>query len=569
MKILIVDDHAYNRDLLSFILEDEGYDCVEAENGKIACDLYRKDLEITLILMDINMPEMDGMEATKIIKSESEGRFVPVIFVTALDDAEVIASCLEAGGDDFVPKPVNENVLLAKIKAHVRSQTLYYRLSEANKSLMYHQQLVRREHAIVEHIFARGNKRSKTHCDNISSYTSPMSMFDGDMVLSGASPNGGVYLLIGDFTGHGLAAAIGSLPVTEVFFNLISHQASVSQIAVDVNKLLFELLPTNMFCCATIVQLDYTGTNLTVWSGGMNDILRVKPSVVGLEKIVSMHMPLGILESEEFDDSPRTIEVLPGEKIYIYTDGVNEASNSRGEEFGLERLENLILQGSEDVVSSVHMAVNDFHEGCGQSDDISIVEITGGRLVHRDRDTGGIVDVGADYHTAESFPWQLTMRLEKEDLSNTNIVNQILGFVSSIQGIELHQDKIFTIVSELYSNSLEHGVLGLDSSLKSTADGFELYYKERHSRLESLINGYINVDFAYLRGEPNQIRFDITDSGNGFDCDRIAKECESNDERHGRGLNLLNNLCSSLEYSNGGRTATAIYDLCRDTIHSD
>jgi len=564
MKILVVDDHAYNRDLLSFILDDEGHQCVEAEDGKRACDIYRADKEIDLVLMDINMPVMDGISAAKILKADSAERFVPIIFVTALDDAEVVARCLGAGGDDFVPKPVNENILLAKIKAHSRSQVLYANLQKANKKLVYHQQLMDREHAIIEHMFTKGLNRNKTQCDNMVSYTSPMSLFDGDMVLSGASPSGGSYFMVGDFTGHGLAAAMGSLPVTEIFYRLISHQASISQIATEINSRLIDLLPENMFCCAAIVHVDLMGARVTLWSGGMNDVLCVKRGAsTDIKKIASMHMPLGILEPEEFDDSPRIFDLEVGEKMYIFTDGVNEAANSEGEEFGLERLEDIVLAGGDDVVARVTTAVSEFHAGCDQSDDMSMIEFTGGNLIHRSKCNGEIIDVGADCHKAQSFPWSFTMELKGHDLRKTNIVGQILGFVASIQGIELHQDKIFTIVSELYSNALEHGVLGLSSDLKHSADGFEQYYKLREQRLAEIDGGFITVIFTYRGGDPNTLELIITDSGEGFDANRITLECEQNDDMHGRGMYLLKSLCATLEYSNGGRTATAVYELSR------
>lgn len=562
MKVLVVDDHAYNRDLLAFILDDEGHTCIEAVDGKNAVEIYRDDPDIALILMDINMPEMDGIEATRAIKSLDPERFVPVIFVTALDDTDVIARCLDAGGDDFVPKPVNENVLISKINAHARSQALYQNLQQANKTLSYHQTMMNREHSIVEHIFSNANRRNKTYCENIKQYTSPVSMFDGDVVLSGPSPAGGVYLMVGDFTGHGLAAAIGSLPVTEIFHNMISHQASISQLASVLNVRLHEILPTNMFCCATLMFIDASGTQCTLWSGGMNDTLWVKSGSGTVEKIVAQHMPLGILDDAEFDDSPLIFEISLGDKLYIYTDGVNEAVNASGEEFGLERLEEVVAKGGDDTVEAVNLAVKQFHEGCEQSDDISIVEVTGGSLVHRSRDDDEPVDVQQEFHRASSFPWHLKMHLEDEDLRNTSIVNQILGFVASIQGIELHQDKIFTIVSELYSNSLEHGVLRLSSEMKNSADGFEQYYRERQLRLESLQQQFIDVEFDYLRGNPNKIKLVITDSGDGFDIDKVFDSTKENDQTHGRGLSLLRSLCSVLQYADGGRTVTAVYDLC-------
>lgn len=559
MKILIVDDHPYNRDLLRFILEDEGYDCVDAENGIEACSLVREDLAIDIVLMDINMPEMNGIQATEIIKSEAGERFIPVIFVTALDDAEVVSQCLNAGGDDFVPKPVNENILLSKINAHARSKNLYSTLQTTNEQLLYHQKLMDREHSIVEHMFARGLSNSSSRCDNIRTYTSPVSMFDGDMVLSAAAPNGGLYVVVGDFTGHGLAAAIGSLPATELFFGLVSRLSSVPQIASAFNTRLYEFLPMSMFCCATILYVNHEGREVTLWSGGMNDILRVKPGASSVEKVCASHMPLGILKPEEFDETPAMIQLEPGEKIYIYTDGVNEATNINDEEFGLDRLEQLVLEGGENVVEKVTAAVSNFLVGIEQQDDISIVEITGGNLIHRDNKTGDILDVRAEYYKARSFPWRLSMRLQNDDLKDPNVINQVLGFFKEIRGIELHQSRIYTILSELYSNALEHGVLKLDSSLKASADGFEEYYKLRNERLEALVDSFIELEFVYQQGDTNLIRLVVTDSGNGFDYKTVREAVNRDEERHGRGLNLLENLCSSLEFSNNGRTVTAVY----------
>ncbi len=564
MKILVADDHEYNRDLLNFILQDEGHDTVEAVNGEMACKVFEEDLDIDIVLMDVNMPEVDGLTATKNIKKTSKDRFVPVIFITALDDSEMLSKCLDVGGDDFVSKPINEAALIAKINAHARTRKLYLELQSANKTLEYHSNLMNQEHAIVEHVFTRGSQRMQTVCDNVVSYTSPMSMFNGDIVLQSPSPSGGVYVLLGDFTGHGLAASIGTLPVSEIFFSYCEKQASISQIAQTINDRLYGILPSNMFLCATIAFLDYSGKNLTVWSGGMNDTLILKKGEKQLDRILAAHMPLAILDGEEFDDGVELIELEPESKLYIYSDGINEATNSQEEEFGLDRLEKMIAESNgENVVGLLTETVHKFQEGGGQSDDLSIIELVGRPVVHRDKDSGEETDVAKVYHATESFPWHLSMRLEGDSLKNTNIVTQVMGFVASIQGIQLHQDKIFIIVSELYSNALEHGVLGLASSLKETADGFEKYYQLREERLLNVADHYIELNFRYISGEPNQIELILQDSGNGFDVEKVTDAVAKDEESHGRGLGLLHNLCSKLEYSNGGRSVTAIYDLIR------
>ncbi|WNO07994.1 fused response regulator/phosphatase [Teredinibacter sp. KSP-S5-2] len=562
MKILIVDDHGYNRELLALILEDEHHECCFATNGIEACDLVAADESIDLILMDINMPEMDGITATQKIKAGFGERLTPVIFVTALDDADVVSQCLEAGGDDFVPKPVNENILIAKVNAHGRSLALYNNLKKAHAELTFHKQLMDREHLVVEQVFNSAN-RTTTYCDNIQKYTSPASMFNGDLVLVSPSPSGGVYILVGDFTGHGLAASIGSLPVSEIFFSQVARHVSVGQIVIEINSRLNKLLPSNMFFCATLIHMDYLGKSLTVWSGGMNDMLCVSPEG-RLQKIESAHMPLGLLCEEEFDEEVRILEFTEQNRIYLYTDGVNEAQNADGEEFGLQRLEDMVIAGSGNMVDRIRDAVQVFCGETEQNDDISIVEILTGPVTHRNKETQELVDVTKDYYNASSFPWDFSMNVENQDLKNPEIMHQVLDLVSCIRGIEIHQDKFFTIVSELFSNALEHGVLGLDSGLKESADGFERYYQLREQKLNSITNAYIKMDIAYLRGEPNQIRLVITDSGNGFDFQRYLNQQEANDNAHGRGLALLQNLCSFIEYSDGGRTVTAIYSLSQD-----
>lgn len=560
MKILVVDDQRYNRELLSFILSDGGYVCVEAVNGLDACEKFQSIPDIALILMDVTMPVMDGVTATKSIKAMCRDSFIPVIFVTALDDAEVLEKCLDAGGDDFVPKPVNDCVLLAKIRALQRTRILYDTVKTANKQLEYHKGVVDREHQIVECMFARCANRIATECANVKKYTSPMSMFNGDIILEAPSPSGGVYVLVGDFTGHGLAASIGTLPVAEIFYRLAAQQASVSLFAKTMNSSLADLLPDNMFFCAAIAYLDNQGRTLSLWAGGMNDLIHVPASPsLPLINIPSEHMPLGVLRAEEFDDSPLLIDVAPGDRFYVFTDGVNEARNSDGEVFGLARVSSFFQQRDPQALAALVAAVHHFQNSAIQSDDISLLEIAGGPVQHRDKQTLTLVDIHEQAHLADSFPWEFKTRLQNQELRNTNIVDQLMTLLGGIQGIELHREKIFTIVSELYSNALEHGVLQLTSELKQTADGFEEYYRLRKQRLENIDGQFIDLSISFHKGAQNHIELTVSDSGKGFDHAALKARPEADDAAFGRGLSLLETLCSSMQYSQDGRSVRAIY----------
>ena len=558
MKILIADDNAHNRMLLDFILSDHHFKTVEAANGQEACDLVAENDDIDLILMDLNMPVLDGIQATRKIKQEvCVDRFIPVLFVTAQGENEYLEKCLEAGGDDFVKKPVDEIELLAKVRAHSRTLDLYNKLHSAHQELEYHKGIVDQEHRVVEHIFRNGAERLTTYCQNVVTYTSPVSMFNGDIVLQSPSPSGGVYVLLGDFTGHGLASSIGTLPVYELFFRLAERGASVSQFASEINSSLHKILPITMFMCSTIMYLDREGKNLMIWSGGMNDTLIVDEKGGPVKHVEAAHMPLGILGTNEFDDQTTLLELHPNQVVLSYTDGVNEALNKDGEEFGLERLEELVKLGGDSVVDRIETSVHEFNGDIEQSDDLSCMSVKAGRVVHRDKKSDEVVDVGERFHAVECFPWSVNMTLYGKDLRQVNVVDQLMVFAGSIHGIELHKDKLFTVISELFSNALEHGVLGLKSSIKDTANGFEEYYSLREERLNKLTEqDKIDIWFKFVQADPSFFELKIQDSGAGFDFESLLKNVESS-ESHGRGLGLLKSMCATLNYENGGRTVQA------------
>jgi two-component system cell cycle response regulator DivK len=115
--ILVVDDTEFNRDLVVQLLEDD-YDIIIAENGADALDKTRRQRP-DLILMDLGMPVMDGWEATRRLKADDDLRHIPVIAVTshAMVGDEIEAR--KAGCDDYLPKPIDEDLLLKKIKKYL------------------------------------------------------------------------------------------------------------------------------------------------------------------------------------------------------------------------------------------------------------------------------------------------------------------------------------------------------------------------------------------------------------------------------------------------------------------
>ncbi|HTZ00059.1 MAG TPA: response regulator, partial [Rhodocyclaceae bacterium] len=141
LKVLVVDDSSTNRQILQVFLKRLGCQVVVAEDGQQALERFAAEAP-DLVFMDVMMPVMDGYEATRRIKAMAADRWVPVVFLSALDKDQNVVVGLEAGGDDYLPKPVNFVVLEAKFRAFARSLLLRRSLDESR----------RRMHAITDNI---------------------------------------------------------------------------------------------------------------------------------------------------------------------------------------------------------------------------------------------------------------------------------------------------------------------------------------------------------------------------------------------------------------------------------
>lgn len=133
-KVLVVDDTATNRQILEVFLKRLGYQPIQACDGAQALEMFDAE-QPDLVLMDVMMPVMDGFEATRRLKERESTRWVPVVFISAMDKDENLVAGLEAGGDDYLFKPVNFVVLKAKLKSITRTLELHRQVEEATRQL--------------------------------------------------------------------------------------------------------------------------------------------------------------------------------------------------------------------------------------------------------------------------------------------------------------------------------------------------------------------------------------------------------------------------------------------------
>jgi class 3 adenylate cyclase len=121
--VLVVDDDRINRLLLTRSLEADGHEVATAENGRVALELLEGNLP-DVILLDILMPELDGFAVLDQVKGDPRLRDIPVIMISALDELDSVVRCIEAGAEDYLPKPFNPTLLRARINAGLMKRRL-------------------------------------------------------------------------------------------------------------------------------------------------------------------------------------------------------------------------------------------------------------------------------------------------------------------------------------------------------------------------------------------------------------------------------------------------------------
>jgi len=562
MRILIVEDTIYKRRILESILLEDKHEVILAGDGVEAVAIFKAE-QPDMVLMDVVLPEMDGYVATSQIKALCGDRFVPIIFITTLTGSNVLEKCIECGGDDILSGPYDHYALLAKIAAMARIQRLHEKLNDQTTQLQKHKHRVQRELSIAEHVFSTILDRGDLSHASINYSLSPMSLFSGDILLCAHTPSGGMHIMLGDFTGHGLSAAIGAMPTSDIFYTMTASGFSIGDIAAEMNRRLFNILPTGMFCAASIVELDLERTTVSIWNGGMPDILITDKDGNIEHHIASSHQALGVRPEDKFERKTEIIPVNTFNKIYIYSDGLIEAKNRRDRKFGMKNLCSQFPQAalSDPPLSDLLDNLKTYTAGCDQSDDISIAEISTAI-----NDTWRADQDSKSQNRMAPSTWDLSLRLNADTLRAVNPVPLLLNLIMGVQAPQGHRERIFTILSELFSNSLDHGLLGVDSAMKSNATGFAEYYRLREKRLAKLEDGQIDIKLNH-QSNSNQTSgkfiIKVKDSGSGFNHNAVFNTLKSNQGYSGRGIALVKSLCKSVNYRSNGNQVEATYEWNR------
>jgi anti-sigma regulatory factor (Ser/Thr protein kinase) len=148
-------------------------------------------------------------------------------------------------------------------------------------------------------------------------------------------------------------------------------------------------------------------------------------------------------------------------------------------------------------------------------------------------------------------------------IKKMDVVPFLLDIVHQIEQDQQRGGEIFMILSELFNNALDHGLLKLDSALKHHEEGMEKYYEERANRLARTETGLIQLKLEKVLNEDASatLRIHVNDSGDGFDHHHVITRMANSDQRHGRGIPLLYRVCSSVNYLGNGAEVAVEFEL--------
>ncbi|BBL59658.1 fused response regulator/phosphatase [Methylomonas koyamae] len=537
-------------DNLQRLLAGQGYTCWPATSVEEALALVEGRPADLLIASCRDWPWRKMAELR-----EAADSYLPIVRISESISDTVLEQCAAADVDTVLFRPVHFGLLLFKIRSSLRLRELYRREREQKNQLLGYWQAADLEHEVAAKLFNNVLKADFLETEAVAVSMSPMALFNGDLVLVAKTPEDHLHLLLGDFTGHGLAASIATPPLADMFYGMSRKGFDVEDIAAEINAKLYRLLPANRFLAATLVALYPEGSTLKTIACGLPDHYLVNRIDKSYRTITSNNIPLGIQPA--IRPNPQLHRVGEHESLYLLTDGVFEAENALGELFGAERVLQAILQnpaGDFELLQS------------------RLAEHTGGGL-RKDDNTMAILHCAVDSapwrssrdraagNRLAAMAWKQMMEFDIDSLRSSNPVPLLVNTLLELQCLQAHRQAIFMIVNELFSNALDHGLLQLDSADKDSPEGFLRFYELKQQRLQTQAHGKIRLLFAHQpTAAGGRLTIKVADSGSGFDWRRCRTELQHNFGYSGRGIALLEKLCSSVTYHGCGNRVTAVFD---------
>ncbi|MDQ0112110.1 PP2C family protein-serine/threonine phosphatase [Paenibacillus harenae] len=377
MSILIVDDNATNQLIVKAILNKAGYDDLRMASS--AMELYGllgigndvdPEAQAELILMDLMMPEIDGLEACRRILADERYRDVPIIFVTAVGDSAKMAEALDAGASDYVMKPINKMELLARIRSALRLKKEIDWHKERDKRIKYKLELAKQ---VQRNVLSQSIDDANVE---ISAIYQPSSELAGDFYAWYRIDQTRYGVILLDIMGHGIASSLVCMYISSVLRDMITRISDPEQVMTELNRYMKRLYMKdellNYYFTAIYLVLDTSERTIEYVNAG-------HPPGIMLQQDKAIRLTEGCCAIGLFD----TIDIQKGKmayddsmKLILFTDGLLDAVDNGENEDDSSRIERLLAEHSGDGVQRLCEALLPEQVGDSQRDDICLVMIT-------------------------------------------------------------------------------------------------------------------------------------------------------------------------------------------------
>jgi len=377
-RILVVDDVAENREILRRRLGRDGHSVVEAADGVEALEVMAREA-VDVVLLDVMMPRMDGMEVLERLKAHPDWQHVPVVMISAATEVERVIKCIEMGAADYLGKPVDRVLLRARLSASLERKQARDRERRQYEALQASEAALAAEvgeaAAYAESLLPE--PLSGPICTDWSFL--PSSRLGGDFLGHHRLDEDRFAIYLLDVSGHGVGAALLSVSVANI---LRSGGLAVEDFGrpEQVLRALNETYPmerhNNMYFTAWYGVYSTASRRLTYGSGGHPPAMLVPAQGGGFAELATPGMIIGGVPDVEFVSA--SCEVAPGSALYVFSDGAYEFVKTDGSEMTLEELGEIVsgrAGGPPPDTSAVLEEIRKRKGGGAFDDDLSLLRV--------------------------------------------------------------------------------------------------------------------------------------------------------------------------------------------------
>jgi sigma-B regulation protein RsbU (phosphoserine phosphatase) len=372
-NLLIVDDKPANLRLLAAMLVEQGYKVRSAISGPLALTATQA-APPDMILLDINMPEMNGYEVCERLKADESTHDIPIIFISALDETHDKVKAFTVGGVDYITKPFQLEEVLARVETHLALRKLQKQLQDANQRFEKELALA----AEIQASFLPGAIPTIPGWQ-LAATLIPARETSGDFYDLIPLPDARLGLVVADVTDKGTGAALFmALSRTLIRTYAVEYDTQPALALDAAHRRILEDTNTKQFVTVFYGVLDPATGTLTYSNAGHNPpYLFSANSGDALQELDNTGPPLGLRMFKDVTWEQRTVQLAPGDLLVLYSDGVTEAQDDQEEFFDEDRLLEVgqanLGRPAQEVQESILAEVDRFVGDAPQVDDITLM----------------------------------------------------------------------------------------------------------------------------------------------------------------------------------------------------